>query len=125
MFFDSMLSGRRQPEQDGSYFIDRSAEVFGIILDFLQGEEIRFANLSKRQLDKLEIEANVYLLAPLLDLLPVRFDSSVMGEVRLDEDLTRATVEVKDVNEQSFDHLIIARLAFVRFQSVPNSRFRK
>ncbi|KAL0477115.1 hypothetical protein AKO1_005914 [Acrasis kona] len=65
-FFTDMFSEQTQtkPEQDGSYFIDREAGDFDIILNRLRGEDVskRINKLDEKRKEKLKNDVDFYLL---------------------------------------------------------------
>src|SRR4051794_40995666 len=62
-FFYAMLSsGDWQPDEDGSYFIDRNPQLFPLILDFMRHDVIDLEGFSEKQLEAVRVEADYYRL---------------------------------------------------------------
>ena len=66
-----MFGGRfnTKSEADGTYFIDRDPEVFGIILNYLRCQPLKLQMLSPIQLETLREDAAYYQLPGLVDCL--------------------------------------------------------
>eukprot|EP00611_Tribonema_gayanum_P019357 TRINITY_DN3335_c0_g3_i2.p1 TRINITY_DN3335_c0_g3~~TRINITY_DN3335_c0_g3_i2.p1 ORF type:complete len:244 (+),score=45.80 TRINITY_DN3335_c0_g3_i2:53-733(+) len=67
-FFDGMMSGRANVShcKDGSFFIDRPAQVFEHVLNFMRGVELHYELLSDMELVLLRTEAHFYRLDALV-----------------------------------------------------------
>jgi hypothetical protein len=61
-FYGLLNSGQFLPGPDGSYFIDRSPEYFGLIMDYLRTGELCKKRLTKWDIEDLEKELDYYLL---------------------------------------------------------------
>jgi len=60
-YFDAMLSsGNWQPDDDGSYFIDRDPKHFATILNYLRMKEIDLEGWNKKDLETLQKELDYY-----------------------------------------------------------------
>ncbi|EGD75380.1 hypothetical protein PTSG_06457 [Salpingoeca rosetta] len=70
-FFASMFSGRHelQPEDDGSFFVDRDPFVFRHVLNFMRGQPPQLEELSDVELKALKQDAQFYQLPELLEAL--------------------------------------------------------
>ncbi|EGD75412.1 hypothetical protein PTSG_06488 [Salpingoeca rosetta] len=70
-FFAGMFSGRHelQPEDDGSFFVDRDPFVFRHVLNFMRGQPPKLDRLSKAELEALREDAEFYQLPELLEAL--------------------------------------------------------
>ncbi|PRP85173.1 K+ channel tetramerization domain-containing protein [Planoprotostelium fungivorum] len=60
-FFSALLRGQHwQPDEDGSYFIDRNPKYFAIILDYLRTREMVLDHLTWREMECLCREFDFY-----------------------------------------------------------------
>jgi len=102
-YFHAMLSsGHWQPDEDGTYFIDRNPKFFGLILDFMRTGKIDLTDLSKKDLIHLEEDLDYFQIqlppviipSTILDAsmqqhLLSMFPPGVIGEFSLVHDSTR------------------------------------
>jgi len=77
-YFHALLSsGKWEPCEDGSYFIDRDPGLFDRVMESLRsGESVNIEGLQERQLSKLQVELDYYqlpgeLCLPLANARPV------------------------------------------------------
>jgi hypothetical protein len=70
-FLSSLVDGlfMQEPEEDGSYFIDRSPRYFDIVLDYLRKGSIYLERFQEYELRELEEEASFYQIQSLVDIL--------------------------------------------------------
>jgi len=70
-FFSGLMSGKFNAVKDEheAYFIDRDPRNFGIILNYLRGQEIFVDDLSENQLKELVSDCEFYQVSGLLKLL--------------------------------------------------------
>jgi len=62
-YFHAMLtSDHWQPDEDGSYFIDRNPKYFGLILDYLRTGEIDLQHLESHEITKVEKDFDYFQL---------------------------------------------------------------
>jgi len=62
-FFHAMLSsGCWQPDEDGSYFVDRSPKYFEYVLDMLRNGQVDFTGLRPEKVAKINAELDFYQL---------------------------------------------------------------
>ncbi|KAH9257894.1 hypothetical protein BASA81_003913 [Batrachochytrium salamandrivorans] len=86
-FFAAMFSGRwdvKLNPKDDAVFLDRSPLVFEFIIDYLRTGEIDLGDLSPKQLNALNKEADFYQIASLLELFQ-RFAPEVKGTIQLSQ----------------------------------------
>jgi len=74
-YFHAMLSSDHwQPDEDGSYFIDRNPKYFGLILDYLRTGELNMKNLELHEVEQLEKDFDYFQLK-----FPSPLDSNVLS----------------------------------------------
>jgi len=60
-YFHAMLSsGHWQPDEDGSYFIDRNPKFFDIILDYMRTGKFDISDLNKKDLTQLQDDLDYF-----------------------------------------------------------------
>ncbi|KAH9250866.1 hypothetical protein BASA81_011254 [Batrachochytrium salamandrivorans] len=88
-FFAVMFSGRWDVKinpKDDAVFVDRSPLVFEFIIDYLRTGDIDLDDLSPKQLNALNKEADFYQIASLLELLRrPTFSPEVKGTIQLSQ----------------------------------------
>ncbi len=76
-FFAMLSSGRWEPGEDGTYFIDRSPKYFPYVIDYLRtGRLDMLTSLSEVECNIAKIEFDFYQIEM---RLPVRWDTSIDG----------------------------------------------
>jgi len=79
-YFHAMLSsGHWQPDEDGTYFVDRNSKLFDIILDYMRTGQIDVQDLNEKQLSKLLCDLDYYQIQlPTSIQFPVTIPSNIL-----------------------------------------------
>eukprot|EP01006_Ploeotia_vitrea_P061179 TRINITY_DN77423_c0_g1_i1.p1 TRINITY_DN77423_c0_g1~~TRINITY_DN77423_c0_g1_i1.p1 ORF type:complete len:320 (-),score=20.49 TRINITY_DN77423_c0_g1_i1:94-1053(-) len=109
-FFWAMLhSGKWQPDAEtGQYFVDRSPQMFGVILDYLRDDRVWLQNtFSEEELSLLKTELDFYQIS-VPELEPLCWDmasSTAQPATAISDDNRRLTVFMQSPNaaERSID----------------------
>jgi len=59
-FYGLLSSGHWQPDEDGSYFIDRNPKYFSVILDYMRGGKINLKSWNKGDVKRLQEDLDYY-----------------------------------------------------------------
>lgn len=73
-FYGMLSSGKWQPDEDGTYFIDRNPKYFPYILDFFRTDDISVEELSELEIKKLLDEVDYYQIKVLKQKIQSNFN---------------------------------------------------
>jgi len=63
-----IASGKWEPDEDGSYFIDRNPKHFNLILDFMRTNKLEVSSLNQKEMEKIKSDFDYYQLPSTLAL---------------------------------------------------------
>jgi len=86
-YFHTLLSsGHWQPDEDGTYFVDRNPQFFDVILDYIRTGKIDLTDLNHKELTKLKEDLDYFqiqLPSPIQtissDILDINMESSLLA----------------------------------------------